>query len=373
MHNTSIKNASFETQMKKNIVHIIFDLGRGGAETMLVQVLKELDDYNNIVVTLHENNHFKDELVCYKYICLNKRSLWWLPVSVLKFREIIKKYRPEIVHSHLPIPNYIARLATPRKIPLITTIHTSVSFASDYKKWHIRFLEKLTYQFRQSIIIGVSKFALNDYFNFLRLKPFKKYVLHTFINENIFIKKSGTNNTDDKLKLISVGSLREGKNHSFLIEALSKINHNNVELHIFGNGPLYNILQADISRLSLPIILKGQVNTIYDILSDYDLFVMTSKFEGFSLSVLEAMASKVPLLLSDIPSFKEQAEDCATYFNLNDINHFIKKLNYLVKHKNERIEKAEMGYKRVINNFTLGYHMTELRNIYSGILNKELS
>jgi glycosyltransferase involved in cell wall biosynthesis len=114
------------------------------------------------------------------------------------------------------------------------------------------------------------------------------------------------------------------------------------------------------------------VKNIYDILPGYDLFVMPSKFEGFSLSVLEAMALKVPLLLSNIPAFKEQAENCATYFNLDDTNDFIEKLDYLVKHKNERIEKAEMSYKRVINNFTLEYHMTELRNLYSSILNKEL-
>jgi glycosyltransferase involved in cell wall biosynthesis len=358
--------------MKKTIVHIIFDLGCGGAEAMLVQVLKELTEYNNIVVTLHENNHFKNDLVCYKYICLNKRSLWWLPVSVLKFRKIIKKYRPAIVHSHLPIPNYVARLATPRKIPLVTTIHTSVSFATDYKKWYICFLDKLTYHFRQSVIIGVSRFALNDYFIFLRLRPDKKYVLHTFINEKIFTKISNRKNANDKLKIISVGSLRKGKNYSFLIEAFSKINYSNIELHIFGNGPLYKTLQADISRLSLPIILKGQVNNIYDILPGYDLFVMPSKFEGFSVSVLEAMALKVPLLLSNIPAFKEQAENCATYFDLDNTNDFIEKLDYLVKHKSERIEKAEMSYKRVINNFTLYYHMTELRKIYSGILNKEL-
>jgi glycosyltransferase involved in cell wall biosynthesis len=290
----------------------------------------------------------------------------------LRFRKIVKKYHPDLVHSHLPIPNFIARLATPRKIYLITTIHTSVSFALDYKKWYIRFLDKFSYHFRKSIIIAVSQFALKDYFDFLNLKPFKKHVLYTFSSEKVFVRRIIKKKSSNKLKVISVGSLRSGKNYNFLIQALAKIDHSNIELHIFGNGPLYKTLQANIETLSLPIILKGQVNNIYDVWKDYDLCIMPSKFEGFSLSVLEAMASKVPLLLSDIPTFKEQAENCATYFNLNDMNDFIEKLNHLIKDKNERTRRAEMAYQRVINHFTLGHHMTKLRSIYSNTLNEKL-
>jgi hypothetical protein len=61
---------------KKTIVHIIQSLGRGGAETMLVTVLKNLTNYNNIVVTLEATNHFKDELICDNYYCLNTTSAW---------------------------------------------------------------------------------------------------------------------------------------------------------------------------------------------------------------------------------------------------------------------------------------------------------
>jgi glycosyltransferase involved in cell wall biosynthesis len=355
---------------KKTIIHVIYHLGRGGAETMLVQVLKELPEYNNIVVTFYENNHFKNELVCAVHICLNKRSLWWLPLAAFNFRKIIKNFKPNLVHSHLPIPNFMARLGTPRNIPLISTIHTSVSSAVDYKKWHIRFLDKFTYKIRKSIVIAVSEFALNDYFDFLKLKPFKKQVLHTFVNDNIFTTKTTQKKTGQKFKLISVGALRQGKNYDFLIEAIGRLKSQNIELYIFGTGPLYEELNTKIKSLSLPIFLKGQVKNIQEVLPDYDLFVMPSRFEGFSLSVLEAMAMRLPLLLSDIPSFKEQCGDCATYFDLSHTSDFNEKLNYLIEHPEVRSEKASRGFERVTHNFTLARHMTDLKEIYFNALNE---
>ena len=58
------------------------------------------------------------------------------------------------------------------------------------------------------------------------------------------------------------------------------------------------------------------------IIKKYDLFVMSSIYEGFSVSVLEAMSLGMPLLLSDIASFREQCEGTAVYFNLKDNDYF---------------------------------------------------
>jgi len=349
---------------KKTIIHFIFSLGRGGAETMLVQVLKELKEYNNIVVTVFEDNHFENELQCSEYICLNKRSLWSLPISIYEFRKLIKKYKPDLVHSHLVLTNFIARLGTPRNIPLITTIHTSVSYVTDYKKLYIRLLDKFTYHYRKSVIIAVSKIAMTDYLTFLNARPYNNYVLHTFVNEKIFSKNylAGVNNMP--FKIVSVGALRTGKNYQYLIEAFKSLKNKNIELHIFGMGPQQNILQNEINDSGVKVILKGQVKNIHELLPQYNLFVMPSLFEGFSLSVLEAMAMRMPLLLSDIPSFREQCEDCAIYFDLNNNEDFILKLNDLINDDQKRIILAGNAQKRVLENFTLTRHMSGLKKIY---------
>ena len=75
---------------KKTILHIINYLGRGGAEVMLVKVLKELKEYNNIVVTLNPENHFGEEFKCDLYYCLNMGSFVRFPINMTLLRFGIK-------------------------------------------------------------------------------------------------------------------------------------------------------------------------------------------------------------------------------------------------------------------------------------------
>ncbi len=200
--------------MKKTIVHCIYNLGRGGAETMLVSVLKELKDYNNIVVTLFDDNRFTEELECDKYICLNLRSLYSLPFAAGKLKKIITEHNASIVHSHLFWPTLLARYATPKSIPLITTIHTSIASSNDYRKRYMRWLDKLSYRSRQSTIIAVSDVVLHDYFSFLKLTPGKYYVVHTFAGNSTTLQKI-TWTVDKDFKFISTGALRLQKNYAF--------------------------------------------------------------------------------------------------------------------------------------------------------------
>jgi glycosyltransferase involved in cell wall biosynthesis len=356
--------------MKKTILHFIYDLGRGGAETMMVRVIRELQEYNNIVVTLYEDNHFGRELQCTKYICLNQGSLLLFPLSALKLRKIIKTHKVDIVHTHLFWPTMIARIGTPKNVVLITTIHAFIATSVEYKHWHIRLLDKISYNFRKSIIIGVAKGAVTEYFSFLKIRSYKAFALYTFVDIDRFqFNGSAIDKEDRAFRLISIGALRVQKNHQYLIEAFKLLKNENIELHIFGIGPLQQSLQEAIEKNNVKVVLKGQVRNIHEILPQYDLFVMSSTFEGFSLGVLESMAMKVPMLLSEIVSFREQCEDTAVYFNLNDANDFVIKLKTVAANKGLRLQLAEKAYDRVIENFTLQHHMRQLRNIYSESLN----
>ena len=87
--------------MKKTILHIIDNLGRGGAETMLVTVIKHLPEYNNIIVTLKPENEFYNDLEHDGLYCLNMHSPLQAPIAALKLRRIIKENNVSIVHSHL--------------------------------------------------------------------------------------------------------------------------------------------------------------------------------------------------------------------------------------------------------------------------------
>lgn len=352
--------------MKKTILHIIYDLGRGGAEMMLVNSVKELKEYNNIIVTLFSKNHFEGELVCDKYQSLNIKSLLFIPSAIWKLKKIIKENNVDLVHSHLFWPTLVARLATPKKIPLITTIHVFIANSLEYKNAHIRILDKITYRYRKNIIIAVAKGALEEYFTELKLKPYKTYLLYTFVDTNKF-KPSHENaqKNNQCFKFITVGALRKQKNHQYLLKAFKELKDENIELEIYGTGDLDKEIFTIISENNLKVKLKGEVKNISQILKHYDGFIMSSTYEGFSLSVLEAMAMEMPLLLSNIKSFKEQCEETAIYFDLNNVNDLVSKLKNFTIDKPKIIKMGLGAKERVLKNFTLEQHMKGLRNIYS--------
>ena len=356
--------------MKKTIVHIIDNMARGGAETMLVNVIRQLTEYNNIIVTLRPENEFGKELDGVPIYCLHLRSNFLLPLAAIKLRRFINKNNVQIVHSHLLWSTAIARMGTPKKITLISTIHTYAALAIEFSKWYMRLLERFTYSLRKSIIVSVANVSLDAYFSILKLKPHQAYTLHTFVDTSIFnngnhSKKTGSTKA---FRIVTVGNLKEAKNYFFLLDAFKKLKYQNISLDIYGKGPLDVPMQKMIDEYNLNVTLKGQAENVQEKLKEYDLFVMSSLYEGFSISVLEAMALGVPLLLSDIASFREQCEGTAVYFDLKDSNDFITKLLGLINNKQQREFLGNAAKERLVENFTLEKHMHQLKEIYTSAL-----
>ena len=349
---------------KKTILHFIYNLSRGGAETMLVHDVNALTEFDHLIVTLQRDNHFLAELTNAEIICLDCPSIFKLAKAVIKLKKIIKNRNPDLVHSHLIFPNFIARFSVPKRITLLTTIHNSLSRDFDYKMWRIRVLDRFTFSLRRSIIIGVSQISLHEYVRFLRKEPYKKYILNTFVDEKKFRPVNRERRNEETLYAVAVGSLGLQKNYQFLLNEFKLLKEKNVKLDIYGGGNLKNSLQLFIDRHGLPIMLKGEVKHLESVLPNYDLYISSSLFEGFSLAILEAMAVKVPLLLSNIESFKEQCGDTALYFDLDKPGDFDEKFNLIMKEKNLRDQLAENAYQRVIKNYTFSIHLKKLRQIY---------
>ena len=89
------------------------------------------------------------------------------------------------------------------------------------------------------------------------------------------------------------------------------------------------------------------------------------------MSVLEAMAMGMPLLLSDIASFREQCEETAVYFNLNSPQEFTDKLLQLAGDKARLKHMAGNAKARAVKNFTLEQHIEGLRTIYQAALEEK--
>ncbi len=354
---------------KKTILHIIQNFGRGGAETAVVGVLKNLSEYNNIVVTLDSLNEFGDELKYDKYYSLDLKSYYLFPFAIKKLRKIIKENNVDLVHSQLYWSTVLARFACPPEIPLVTSIQASISNSIEYKKKWIGWLDKFSYNKRASVILGVSNNTLQDYFNYLGLKKQTSYVLYNFVDTTIFsAAPSRSSHASGDFKIVTVGNLKPQKNQLFLLKAFLQLKGQGISLDIYGDGMLKEELTKFIQDNQLPVRLMGKINNLNKVIGNYDLFVMPSLYEGFSLAVLEGMVMEKPMLLSDIPTFTEQCADTATYFSLNDVNDLANKIRVLKNDPARSRELAIKGKNRVLQHFTLAHHMETLRKIYKDIL-----
>jgi glycosyltransferase involved in cell wall biosynthesis len=356
--------------VKKTIVHIIDNLGRGGAETMLITVLQHLQAYNNVLVTLTAENEFAEPLPCNQYYCLHANSKWHIPAAAIKLRRIIKRHQAVLVHSHLFWSTAVARLATPAKIPLVTTIHAFVKSSLEYQPWHMRLAEQLGYRYRKSTIVAVAKGAIAQYFELVGLPPANAYHLYTFADTALYkqVEKVDKKSTTQPLRIVTVGNLKEQKNHQFLLQAMRQLKDQPITLHVYGKGPLHQSLQQTIATQQLNVVLKGQVCNVHEMLGQYDVFVMSSNYEGFALSVLEAMACGLPLLLSDIESFREQCADTACYYKPGNVADFVQQLQQLQHHVQKRSELAAAANSRMQQHFTLPIHLQNLGSIYNQVL-----
>ena len=357
---------------KKTILHIIQNFGIGGAETAVIGVLKNLSEYNNIVVTLDSLNQFGSELKYDKYYCLNLKSYYLFPFAIGKLRKIIKDNKVDIVHSQLYWSNVLARFACPADVPLVTTIQSSITDTVEYKKKWIIWLDKISYRWKKSTLLGVSKYALNDYYDFLKLKRHDNHILYNFVDTDVFaLPADSVKKESDDFKLIAVGNLKPQKNFIFLLQAFTQLKNLGISLDIYGDGMFQSDFEKFIEDNQLPVRLMGKIRNLPEVMKDYDLFIMSSFYEGFSLAVLEGMAMQKPMLLSDIPTFTEQCADTAVYFSLDDTADVIEKIKMLRNDRAKLADLAARGRQRVLNNFTLNHHLVTLRKIYNLVLHKK--
>jgi glycosyltransferase involved in cell wall biosynthesis len=305
--------------MKKKVLHVINSLNAGGAETLLVNSLAPggLQEHTDNMVVYFQGTSELEKKIDKRITChsLNYKGLLSLPATLKKLRRIIKEQQIDIVHSHLNPAGFYTHLVCP--VPHVHTLHTIYSKNTETKPIKL-FLEKeLFFKKKKCNIILLSEFIKED---FLKTVPFrgKTFVLNNFV-EDIFFRPTAKTYTagSGSLKLIAVGRLSEVKNFEYLLEVFSHLKDTGIELDIYGGGNIKKYEQL-IKKAGLKINMKGHNNNIGDVIGNYDLFIMPSKFEGFPLSLFEAMASGIPLMLSDIASLNSIVKEHALYFSLHD-------------------------------------------------------
>ena len=353
---------------KKTIVHVIDDLGRGGAETLLVDLLRDLGNYYNIVlVTLMPNSEFDESSIsCQFRYCLNYKSRLSSVAAVFKLRKIIKRHKPVLVRSQLLWGNIIARIACPKNIPLVFSVHITVSDGIyKFKKKGIlyKWIEKIIYKPRH-ILIGVTRKVIEDYDKTIGIKG-KSYVLHNYVNDAYF--NNAVNYLfpgQNRLRLVAVGNPKKQKNYELLIRSFKLLKDKNVSCTIYGMGDYNLILEKEIEKYQLPIQLKGKAGNIYEQLKCHDAYIMCSLFEGFGIAVAEAMAVGLPLFLSDIEVLREVSHNNAIFFDPYNEEELAEKITLFIDNKYDAHSMSNLGKNIAKENYSKAAYLKKLLAIY---------
>jgi glycosyltransferase involved in cell wall biosynthesis len=355
---------------KQTIIIITNDLAMGGAEILLVGILPELNQrYNVVLVTLKDICDFsEDKIICNHRYNLGVTSRFSAIRGVLKLKKIIRLHNPSFIHAHLVYSSLIARIACPSNIPLIYTIHGTLSYHVFNHSRILTFLEKLTIR-KEHSVIAVSNEVMVDYKRTIK-KINKQFVLANYIRDVFFQQKIVHKEYRhlNKLKLVAVGNLntKDDKNYTYLIKALAELKQYPVTLDIYGKNQENSIepLQKEVTLHELPILFKGQAANIHEILSNYDLYVMSSKHEGFGIAVIEAMALGLPLLLSDLPVLKNITFNNAIFFDVEDPSSFVKKIKDIFEDRYDLNRLSINGTQLAKEYYTKKAYLQKLFYIY---------
>ncbi len=351
---------------KKKLLIVIDNLQKGGAEVLLVGILADLaEQYEIILVTLNEGCDFPPESIhCKERYVLGFNGKFSLLTTVWKLRKIIKKTKPSIVHAHLFYSSLVARLACPSKIPLLYSLHNELSKNIFDKQPLLGLVEKYTIR-RHHSVIAVSDLVLDDYARTIRLTG-NHYVLKNYIADEFFVPTPPVYNKERKLsKLIAVGNIKEQKNYDYLLQTMAIVKSLGLTLDIYGKKDQqhYPRLQAQIEHDGLPVQFKGPADDMHLLYPQYDLFLMASKYEGFGLVVVEAMASGLPVLLSDIPVFREVTDGNALFFDIKNPEGLATLLKTITAGNLDLQPLAERG-KNIAEKYTKQQYVKALLNIY---------
>jgi glycosyltransferase involved in cell wall biosynthesis len=349
----------------KKILHIIDSLQIGGAEKLLSNTVAELPGFEHLIVTLFPG---KDNALLpanANYISLNAKKIIDIPSKRKSYNKIVKGYKPDIIHSHLYFATMFAKWLTPSSIPLIFTQH--FEFSKNVEKWYYRVVDRVVSRPAHHCI-AVSNVVLQDYLHTTSFKG-TTHIINNYIPEKYFtgIKKEMPG--EKKLNLVSVGNIKPIKNQRFILDAFEFLKDLNVQCDIYGEGFQRLELDKQAKDHHLHVCFKGEITDSSEILMNYNLYIMPSLTEGFPLALFEAMASGLPVVVSDIPVFHELLGEAGNFVSLSDpssLRSIIEKylLNpYLLKEDGDKMR--ELARKKADKKV----YLEKLVNLYEQITN----
>ena len=353
-------------KIKKNkVLFVIPSLGGGGAEKVLVLLLKHLDRNRFkplLVVFDSEKAYDKDFYWDVPIVCLNKKTRFDFFRLVWELSRVIKKEKPALILSFLTYTNYLTVLAhglAKLKVPLFLGEHSNLTCSLRNEKFaKIKEILVCRFYHRSTGVISVSKGVREDLITNYKIPEEKCLLIYNCIDIELIkgIVNEKVNHPwfkEDIPVVISCGRLTTPKNYPLLLEAMSLILKNDisVRLLILGEGEERFKLEklAKDLGISRNVMFLGFQSNPFKYISRATVFVLSSLREGFPVVIMEAMACGAPVVSTRCPSGPDEIITDGVNGLLvpsGDVNTLSEAIIMLLKNESIRRRLAEAGMKR---------------------------
>lgn len=312
---------------KIKIMEIIPNLGLAGAEIMLENLVTELskddDKFDVSVISLYNYHSVITERLEYQGIpifYLGKKKGFDIRI-IFRLYKLFKKEKPDVVHTHLYVMPYVIPATIFAKLPI--RIHTVHSIAEKESGKLRRKINKLFYKYCNVIPVAISPVVKRSIIQEYKLASDRVPVIYNGIDLNKCIPKTNYFFNSENIIILHIGRFAEPKNHAGLIESF-KIVHDkvpNTVLKLIGAGDLEQVIKNKVKQLGLKDCVEflGLKANVYQYLNEADIFVLPSLWEGMPITLIEAMATGLPIVATKVGGIPDMIEDNVTGL-LVDVN-----------------------------------------------------
>jgi len=292
--------------------------------------------------------------------------------AYVDLKRLLRRFQPDLVHLHSSKAGVIGRLASRAlEKPCVFTAHGwayTEGVALARRKFY-RYIEQRLAPLASAII------TVSDYDRNLALanQVGSESQLITILNGVRDMSRHAPLKLKSKpVRLIMVARFDAQKDHLTVIHSLSKLQSLDWELEFVGDGPLKNNAEQVVNELGLgkKVIFSGIQRDIPDRLFASDIFILSSRWEGLPLSILEAMSAALPVVATNVGGVPETIEDgCTGYLvETGDTNALAHKLELLIKDDHKRNALGAQGRKLYEEKFALKRMIDETEQVYAQIL-----
>jgi glycosyltransferase involved in cell wall biosynthesis len=324
------------------ILHIIPTLSKGGAERLVIDIIKLLNkkDTNQVRLVIFRDEIRYDISEIKEFISIIPSSVnlsltrkW--QVNVTDLQDYINNFKPDVIHTHLFEAELISRFCIYRKALWFSHVHDNMVqlknwFWSSISKSRITNWYEKQILFRQYKKNGGTHFIAISKHTESYIKSVQSKYLVTLLHNAIDVKRFqnptgynkinqiGTLSTDEGnhpvcrrnkgrspliLNLINIGSFVPKKNQAFLLDIIIELNKKGIQIScaFLGDGSLRTEVQNRSIELGIPnqCNFLGNVENVEEYLWQSDVYVHTATYEPLGLVLLEAMAAGLPVVSLD--------------------------------------------------------------------------